>query len=289
MRRHVRSTLTVRPSEGTRMVLAVAAADAEGMERVSERLDVRTPAGRLPVREVQDHHGGRLHVVDVPVSFAESSGAVGWEDDDESPTVAEAGFSSEPPEPGTVRVDYACIVAGREAEPVGDEADLIRYVRPSRYAESDKLYPLAASLFRDVGGMDLLHAVEQWVNANLRYVPGFSRGTDGAVDAFLSRQGVCRDFAHLVVALLRARNVPARVVAGYAPGLRPMDFHAVAEAWMDGQWHLLDATRLSDTGALVRVSTGADSSDTAFLSTVRGGLFLDRISVDAMLADSQPV
>jgi transglutaminase-like putative cysteine protease len=109
------------------------------------------------------------------------------------------------------------------------------------------------------------------------------------VDAFLSRQGVCRDFAHLVVALLRARNVPARVVAGYAPGLRPMDFHAVAEAWMDGQWHPLDATRLSDTGALVRVSTGADSSDTAFLSTVRGGLFLDRISVDAMLADSQPV
>jgi transglutaminase-like putative cysteine protease len=285
MRRHVRSTLTVRPSEGTRMVLAVAAADAEGVRRVSERLDVRTPAGRLPVREVPDHHGGRLHVVDVPVSFAEPSGAVGWEDDDEAPTVAEVDFPAEPPEPGTIRIDYACTVAGLEAEPVGDEADLIRYVRPSRYAESDKLFPLAASLFSTVQGMDLLHAVERWVNTNIRYVPGFSRGTDGAVDAFLSRQGVCRDFAHLVVSLLRARNVPARVVAAYAPGLEPMDFHAVAEAWMDGQWHLLDATRLSDTGALVRISTGADSSDTAFLSTVRGGLFLDRIRVDAALAD----
>jgi transglutaminase-like putative cysteine protease len=285
MRRNVRSTLTVRPSEGTRMVLAVAAADAEGMERVSERLDVRTRSGRLPVREVQDHHGGRLHVVDVPSSFAEPSDAVGWEDDDQAPTVAEAGFSAEPPEPGAIRVDYACTVAGGEAEPVGDEADLIRYVRPSRYAESDKLFPLAGSLFSDVQGMDLLHTVEGWVNANIRYVPGFSRGTDGAVDAFLSRQGVCRDFAHLVVALLRARNVPARVVAGYAPGLEPMDFHAVAEAWMDGQWHLLDATRLSDPGTLVRISTGADSSDTAFLSTVRGGLFLDRISVDAALDD----
>lgn len=287
MRRNVRSTLTVRPSEGTRMVLAVAVADAEGVDRVSERLDVRTPVGRLPVREVQDHHGGRLHVVDVPVNFAESSGAIGWEDDDESPTVAEAGFSSEPPEPGTLRIDYACIVAGREAEPVGDEADLIRYVRPSRYAESDKLFPLAASLFSDVQGMDLLHAVERWVHANIRYVPGFSRGTDGAVDAFLSRQGVCRDFAHLVVTLLRARNVPARVVAGYAPGLRPMDFHAVAEAWMDGRWHQLDATRLSEPGTLVRISTGADSSDTAFLSTVRGGLFLDRISVDAVLSEGE--
>lgn len=265
------------------MVLAVAVADAERLERVSERLDVRTPAGRLPVQELRDHHGGRLHVVDVPTNFAEPSGAVGWEDDDQSPTVAEAGFSAQPPEPGTIRIDYACTVVGDEAEPVGDEADLIRYVRPSRYAESDKLFPLAASLFSSVQGMDLLHEVERWVHTNIRYVPGFSRGTDGAVDAFLSRQGVCRDFAHLVVALLRARNVPARVVAAYAPGLEPMDFHAVAEAWMDGQWHLVDSTRLSDTASLVRISTGADSSDTAFLSTVRGGLFLDKISVDAAL------
>lgn len=267
------------------MVLAVAAADAQGVSRDSEWLEVRTRAGLLPVREVRDHHGGRLHVVDVPDSFAAASDAVGWEDDELAPTDTETGFSTEPPEPGSIRIDYACTVAGREAEPVGDEADLIRYVRPSRYAESDKLFPLAASLFSTVQGVDLLHAVEHWVNVNIRYVPGFSRGTDGAVDAFLSRQGVCRDFAHLVVALLRARNVPARVVAAYAPGLQPMDFHAVAEAWVDGQWHLLDATRLSDTDTLVRISTGADSSDTAFLSTVRGGLFLDRIRVDAVLAD----
>ena len=115
-----------------------------------------------------------------------------------------------------------------------------------------------------------------------------ARALHDAVDAFLSRQGVCRDFAHLVVALLRARNVPARVVAGYAPGLRPMDFHAVAEAWMDGQWHLLDATRLSDTGALVRVSTGADSSDTAFLSTVGGSLSLKELKVTAVVDDFVP-
>ncbi len=267
------------------MVLAVGVADAEGVSRVSERLDVRTPAGRLPVREVEDHHGGRLHVVDVPASVAAPSGAVGWEEDDQSPTEAEAGFSAEPPEPGTLRIDYACTVAGGEAAPVGDEADLIRYVRPSRYAESDKLFPIAASLFSDVQGVHLLDAVERWVNGNISYVTGFSRGTDGAADTFLARRGVCRDFAHLVVALLRARNVPARVVAAYAPGLEPMDFHAVAEAWMDGKWHLLDATRLSDTRTLLRISTGADSSDTAFLSTVRGGLFLDRISVDAVLED----
>ncbi|QCU78390.1 transglutaminase [Citricoccus sp. SGAir0253] len=285
MRRQARSSLTVRPSEGTRMVLAVAAADAEGVSRVSERLAVRTSTGRLPVQEVRDHHGGRFHVVDVPAGFGDPSGAVGWEDDAEAPTDLAAGFSTEPPAPGSLRIEYACTVQGAESRPVGEPADLIRYVRPSRYAESDKLFRTAAASFGTLDGLDLLAAVDEWVHDHVHYVPGFSRGTDGAVDTFLARQGVCRDFAHLVVALLRARNVPARVVAAYAPGLDPMDFHAVAEAWVGDAWHLVDATRLADTTTLLRISTGADSSDTAFLSTVRGGLYLDRISVDAVLLD----
>jgi transglutaminase-like putative cysteine protease len=267
------------------MVLAVAAADAEGVFRSSERFSVRTPAGRLPVEEIADHHGGRFHVVDVPVTFGDPHGAVGWEDDEDAPTDAAAGFPAEPPPPGSIRIDYAATVDGREVRPAGDPADLIRYVRPSRYAESDKLFSLSSAQFGSLEGLGLLEAVEQWVHGNISYVPGFSRGTDGATDTFLARKGVCRDFAHLVVALLRARNVPARVVAAYAPGLEPMDFHAVAEAWVDGQWHLIDATGLADTSTLLRISTGADSSDTAFLSTVRGGIFLDRISVDATLVD----
>jgi transglutaminase-like putative cysteine protease len=267
------------------MVLAIASADAEGVFRSSERLSIRTGSGRLPVQEIADHHGGRFHVVDVPATFGDPSDAVGWEDDEDTPTDAEAGFSTEPPPPGSIRIDYAATVEGREVQPSGQPADLIRYVRPSRYAESDKLFSLSTSQFGSLEGRDLLSAVEQWVHGNISYVPGFSRGTDGATDAFLARKGVCRDFAHLVVALLRARNVPARVVAAYAPGLVPMDFHAVAEAWVDGEWHLIDATRLADTSTLLRISTGADSSDTAFLSTVRGGIFLDRISVDAVLAD----
>src|SRR5690606_13899415 len=95
--------------------------------------------------------------------------------------------------------------------------------------------------------------------------------TDGAVSTLLSRRGVCRDFAHLVVAFLRALDVPARVVSVYAPGLTPMDFHAVAEAAIDGTWHVVDATGLAPRQSLLRIATGRDAADTAFLSA-RGDL-----------------
>jgi hypothetical protein len=81
-----------------------------------------------------------------------------------------------------------------------------------------------------------LEKVSSWVGTRLNYVPGSSDPIDGAVDTLLAGNGVCRDYAHLVVALLRAANVPARLVAVYAPGLSPMDFHAVAGGFVDGQW-----------------------------------------------------
>ena len=116
------------------------------------------------------------------------------------------------------------------------------YVRPSRYCESDSLGPTAASEFAGLTGIDLLQAVITWVNQKLMYVTGSSLPTDGAVRTLLGRQGVCRDFAHLSIALLRALNVPARLAAVYAPGLSPMEFHAVAEAFVDGAWLVVDAT-----------------------------------------------
>lgn len=108
--------------------------------------------------------------------------------------------------------------------------------------------PVAAAEFAGITGKPLLDAVSSWVGSQLSYVSGSSKPIDGAVDTYLSRQGVCRDYAHLVIALLRGLNVPARLAAVYAPGLDPMDFHAVAEAYVDGAWWVVDATAL----ALVR-------------------------------------
>jgi transglutaminase-like putative cysteine protease len=191
--------------------------------------------------------------------------------------------------PGRVVVDYAAAVSGRAAQATVSEADRIVYLRPSRYAESDRMTAVARSEFAGITGpVELLAAVSSWVGTRLSYVPGSSGPTDGAVDTLLARRGVCRDYAHLVVALLRALDVPARMAAVYAPGLQPMDFHAVAEAIVDGRWRVVDATLLAPRAGLVRIATGRDAADTAFLSTYGGAAALTRIEIMAVLDGELP-
>jgi transglutaminase-like putative cysteine protease len=100
---------------------------------------------------------------------------------------------------------------------------------------------------------------------------------------------VCRDYAHLVVALLRAVNVPARLVSVvYAPDVYPMDFRAVAEAFVEGQWRVVDATLLAPRQTLVRIGTGRDASDTAFLDDHRGQIQLNQLLVTAVVDGDLP-
>lgn len=124
--------------------------------------------------------------------------------------------------------------------------------------------------------------------ARLSERPGSGLPADGAVRTLLARQSVCRDFAHLVVvALLRSLDVPARLVAVYAQGLQPMDFHAVAEALIGEQWCVADATTHAPRGSLLRIATGCDASDTAFLSVHGGIAELREVEVLAV-ADALP-
>jgi len=119
-------------------------------------------------------------------------------------------------------------------------------------------------------------------------VVGSSGPLDSAVDTLLAGEGVCRDFAHLTIALCRAQEIPARLVAVYAPGLSPMDFHAVVEARVEGRWQVLDPTRLAPRGALVRIATGQDAADTAFLSTFHGRAELVRTEVRPVIDGDLP-
>jgi transglutaminase-like putative cysteine protease len=163
------------------------------------------------------------------------------------------------------------------------------YLRPSRYAEADKFYGFAATEFGSyLDSEALLEKVSLWVGARLNYVPGSSDSIDGAVDTLLAGAGVCRDFAHLVVALLRAVNVPARVVSAYAPGLYPMDFHAVAEAYVNGQWRVVDGTLLAPRQSLVRIATGRDAADIAFLDNHKGAIALTWMEVMAIVDGELP-
>ncbi len=226
---------------------------AHGPSLGTESLSITVDGIRVEVTEQGVDDGGRLHVCSAP--------------------------------PGRLRLSYAAEVVGPATPAKVDPLDDIVYRRPSRYAESDELGPTAWAEFSTLDGKDLLDAVSSWVGTQLYYVSGSSRPTDGATQTLLQRQGVCRDFAHLVIALLRARNVPARLVAVYAPGLSPMDFHAVVEAAIDGQWRAVDATTLAPRPSLVRISTGRDASDTAFL-TVQSGR-ADLVSLD-VTATAEP-
>lgn len=190
---------------------------------------------------------------------------------------------------GTLKADYGATIIGQTDPAPVAEYDLSMYLRPSRYAEVDKFYGFAATEFGTYGdSATLLENVSSWVGTRLNYVPGSSDPIDGAVDTLLAGKGVCRDYAHLVVALLRAVNVPARLVSVYAPGLHPMDFHAVAEAFVEGQWRVVDATLLAPRQSLVRIATGRDAADTAFLDNHNGSITLKRLEVTAIVAGDLP-
>ena len=237
-------------------VIAAAGTDSSLSAHVDETLTILHNGADLDVSEINDAHSTRMHRVKAPI--------------------------------GRVSLDYRATVSGQPDPAPVDQADLVRYLRPSRYCQSDVLGPTAAYEFHGLSGYELIQAVESWVHAQLFYVPGSSGPTDGAVETLLGRQGVCRDYAHLVIALLRALDVPARLAAVYAPGLSPMDFHAVVEAYTDGRWYVVDATRLAPRKSMVRIATGRDAADTAFMTSSGTGLTLNNIQVTAV-ADELPV
>jgi transglutaminase-like putative cysteine protease len=188
------------------------------------------------------------------------------------------------PGTGHLVIDYAATVDGRLPLPETTEHDLLAYRRPSRYCPSDRFLATAATEFDGITvDTELVRAVTRWVQHRLVYLGGSSGPSDDAVDTLLRGEGVCRDYAHLVLALLRARDVPARLVSVYAPGLSPMDFHAVVEAWVDGTWRVLDATGMAPRPSMLRIATGRDAADTAFLSVHHGHAELLAMGVVAVV------
>ncbi|MEG3164987.1 transglutaminase family protein [Sphingomonas sp. PB2P19] len=144
--------------------------------------------------------------------------------------------------------------------------ELTAYLMPSRYCQSDRFDGFVMRKFGGLQGGPLAAALAAWVGDSLDYRMGTSSGETTALDTFASRSGVCRDYAHLLVALARAGGIPARCVSAYAPGVDPPDFHAVAELWLDGDWRLVDATGMASCGDVARVCIGRDATDIAFMT-----------------------
>ncbi len=164
----------------------------------------------------------------------------------------------------------------------GGQLERLIFMRPSRYCPSDHIAGFALSEFGQLTtAAQRVEAVVTYIFERIAYVSGSSGVHDWAEDTLLTGVGVCRDFAHLGVTLCRALDVPARFVAVYAPGLDPMDFHAVFEAWHDGGWWAYDATRKVPRQTLVRIATGRDAADTPFATVVAGTATLIDLRVTA--------
>lgn len=249
-RTEVRCELGFAVADHARLALQVAVAAGTG-DRAYEHLAVLLDGVPVPVEEVAVDHGGRVHLLEV--------GA------------------------GHLTVTYAADLVPAAARPAGiGDAEALVALRQSRYAPADRLERWAAEELAHLPrGDGLGAAVAHWVHDHLAYELGSSGPFDTAIDTLLARRGVCRDFAHLTLAAARALGVPARMTSAYAPGLSPMDFHAVVEVAGPDGWEVVDPTRLAPRSSLVRIATGRDAADTAFATTLAGSVELTAISVAA--------
>jgi transglutaminase-like putative cysteine protease len=164
----------------------------------------------------------------------------------------------------TVRQDHD--FTARPAWRVRDlPGEVLPYLRPSRYCPSDRFERLVQRQFGELQGGAKAAAILDWVARRLTYEAGVSDVASTALDTFVDGAGVCRDYAHLAIALCRAADIPARAVSAYAWRLEPPDLHAVVEVFLDGRWWLADPTGLAPLDGLVRVASGRDAADIAFM------------------------
>jgi transglutaminase-like putative cysteine protease len=161
--------------------------------------------------------------------------------------------------------------------------EAVQYLFDSRYCQAEKFCEFTEDEFGRTDGGARIVAIREWISKHFTYEPGSSDATTTALDTFIARRGICRDYAHLMVTLARASTIPARFVSVFAPGVEPQDFHAVAEVFLadptvagGGAWHLVDATKMADPSQMVKIGVGRDAADVSFLTSFGHSDFGDK-------------
>ncbi len=192
---------------------------------------------------------------------------------------------------GPLRIRYSAVVdlahfeaapsALFELSPQALPGHVLPYLYPSRYCQSDRLLAFASQQFGSLMmGYSRAQAICDWVKSNVRFQGNTSNSNTSALDTLVERVGVCRDFAHLMIALCRAVNLPARMVSGMDygadPALGPPDFHAYVEVYLAdasgmGRWYMFDPSGTAIPMGFVRFCTGRDAADIAF-ATIFGSV-----------------
>ena len=157
--------------------------------------------------------------------------------------------------------------------------EIVKYLMPSRYCHPEHFLEFVSTQFGDLSGGTLVDAMCHWVKNSFTYDSEASILGATASDSFQSLSGVCRDYAHVLITLVRAAGIPARFVSVYAPDVVPQDFHAVAEVYLNGAWHLVDPTGMANPQDMVCICIGRDAADTSFMTSY-GWMTLLEQSVD---------
>jgi len=191
---------------------------------------------------------------------------------------------------GSLVVDYDALVdiEHRIVDPIEVIAEgpaalpaaTLPFIRPSRYCQADLVQQSAWDSFGQLPrGYAQVRAVRDWVREKVRFTIGTSVSTTTVLDTLRDGAGVCRDFAHTMIAYCRALNYPARIVTavdyGADPALGPPDFHAYVEVFIGGSWYIFDPTGISPVTGLIRIGTGRDAADVSFATIfgpVRAGM-----------------
>jgi transglutaminase-like putative cysteine protease len=167
-------------------------------------------------------------------------------------------------------------------EPHELPAEAVQYLLDSRYCPADRFQPFVEAEFGGSHGGARVAAIRDWIAGNFSYEPVSTSHTT-ALDSFVERRGICRDYAHVLVTLARASAIPARYVSCYAPGVDPPDFHAVAEVFLadpgvpgGGAWHLVDATGMADPAETVKIGVGRDAADVSFMTVFGDARFEEK-------------
>jgi transglutaminase-like putative cysteine protease len=176
----------------------------------------------------------------------------------------------------------ADVAALDRLEPHELPAEAVQYLLDSRYCPADRFQPFVEAEFGGTHGGRRIAAIRDWIAGNFSYEPVSTTSTT-ALDSFVERRGICRDYAHVLVTLARASAIPARYVSCYAPGVDPPDFHAVAEVFLadplvpgGGAWHLVDATGMAAPAETVKIGVGRDAADVSFMTVFGEARFDDK-------------
>jgi len=167
--------------------------------------------------------------------------------------------------------------------------DVLPFLLPSRYCESDRFGDIAREIIFDATpGYDQVIKITDWVRNSIHYLPGSSDFPLSAVEVHQRGHGVCRDLAQLAVALCRSISIPARLVVGYLYNLQPMDLHAWFEAYIGGQWYTFDPTQTDLRGGRVIIAFGRDAADVSVFHQFGSGCLLNSMDVRVDLLDNSP-